>query len=434
MVTRSNKLNKGHLCLKWHSATKAQSAQELVKRIDPGYGWKIEVVRDATANSPPSSPTPEKIEEADLLNTLDWLVAPYKDDNHFKQDWFMGIYMQLMTNHCPEWVDNVPTCATNFASMEFPIFARDTEDMEASAAGPDIQLAQSWESPSTINSKATWDSQSQEHPRFAKIHPNKGLEKILFQQSDAKTTQESSTWADAKMQKSSNTSLSWNSPPFDTDAPSSPATTTTDQLWSAKGAVVTAEKKKRSTTKPHSLDHRVSLTTNFKRKLTSGSEQTNTNDSKTDKTKSTSISSNAIQDTKDRNDNNIKNYITAYVKKQRFRQMKFPITPEQAFVLLFLYNDYKLWLNTINGTRIRKKFTDSKSGIKEGWSEEGQDLYGYIELLKTYQQQTGYDIQRRQREEDKTNENKRKQKHDMMDTLDKDDEDYKYYLAIRDKF
>eukprot|EP00536_Pseudo-nitzschia_multiseries_P019465 jgi/Psemu1/60830/gm1.60830_g len=101
--------------------------------------------------------------------------------------------MQLMTNHCPEWVDDEPTCATNFASMEFPIFARGTEDMEASAAGPDIQLAQSWESPSTINSKATWDSQSHKHPRLAKNHPPKGLvEKILFQQPDAKMAQESS--------------------------------------------------------------------------------------------------------------------------------------------------------------------------------------------------------------------------------------------------
>eukprot|EP00536_Pseudo-nitzschia_multiseries_P008279 jgi/Psemu1/20123/gm1.20123_g len=73
----------------------------------------IEVVRDPTAKPPALPPTPEKIEEADLLNTLDWLVDPlspkYKDDNHFKQDWFMGIYMQLMTNHCPEWVDNKPT-------------------------------------------------------------------------------------------------------------------------------------------------------------------------------------------------------------------------------------------------------------------------------------------------------------------------------------
>eukprot|EP00536_Pseudo-nitzschia_multiseries_P017859 jgi/Psemu1/52924/gm1.52924_g len=91
-----------------------------------------------------------------------------KDDNHFKQDWFMGIYMQLMTYHCPQWVDDEPTCAMHFASMELPIFARDTEDMEASAAGPDIKLAQSWESPCTINSKATWDSQSNEHPQLHK--------------------------------------------------------------------------------------------------------------------------------------------------------------------------------------------------------------------------------------------------------------------------
>eukprot|EP00536_Pseudo-nitzschia_multiseries_P011887 jgi/Psemu1/30408/gm1.30408_g len=207
MVKRSNKLNKGHVCLKWHSATKAQSAQELVKRINPGY------------------PTPEKLGEADLLNTLDWLVAPYQDDKHFKQDWFMGIYMQLMMNHCPEWVDGEPT-----------------KDMEASAAGPDIQLAQSWDNPSTINSKATWDSQSHEHPQFAKSQeesprPPKDLEKIFFQQSDGKMMQELSTWADAKTQESSN-NTSWNSPSFEangTSPPSSPATATIDQLRSVEG-------------------------------------------------------------------------------------------------------------------------------------------------------------------------------------------------------
>eukprot|EP00536_Pseudo-nitzschia_multiseries_P001843 jgi/Psemu1/4250/gm1.4250_g len=150
MVKRSNKLNKTHICLKWHLTTKAQSVQELVKQIDPGYDWKIEAARDPTANPPPSPPTPEIIEEADLLNILDWLAYNIskereckaqhklppncKDNNHFKQDW-------------------------------------DTEDMEASAAGPDIQLAQSWKNPSTISSKATWDSQSHEHPRFAKSPP-----------------------------------------------------------------------------------------------------------------------------------------------------------------------------------------------------------------------------------------------------------------------
>eukprot|EP00536_Pseudo-nitzschia_multiseries_P010511 jgi/Psemu1/26174/gm1.26174_g len=163
-----------------------------------------------------------KEEESTAQHTL---PPKYKDDNHFEQNWFMGIYMQLMTDHCPEWVDDVPTCATNFASMEFPMFARDTEDMEASAAGPDIQLAQSWESPSTINSKTTWDSQSHEHPH-------------------AKTTQESSTWADGKRQEESSNNTSWNSPPFDATA-CSPATATTDQLRSVEGVVVTAEKRKK---------------------------------------------------------------------------------------------------------------------------------------------------------------------------------------------
>eukprot|EP00536_Pseudo-nitzschia_multiseries_P001992 jgi/Psemu1/4655/gm1.4655_g len=161
MVKRSNKLNKGYICLKWHLATKAQRAQEVVKQIDPGYGWKIKAVRDPTANQPPSPPAPEKIEGADLLNTLDWPTASdattqsanfdcgFTGLQHVKrggihsmsQGSSQGIYMQLMTNHCPEWVDDIPTCAINFALMEFPIFARDTKDMEASPAGPDIQLA-----------------------------------------------------------------------------------------------------------------------------------------------------------------------------------------------------------------------------------------------------------------------------------------------------
>eukprot|EP00536_Pseudo-nitzschia_multiseries_P004811 jgi/Psemu1/10931/gm1.10931_g len=121
MVKRSNKLNKSHICLKWHLATK-----------------------DAT--------TPSANFDCGFTRLTTCLLSPkYKDDNHFKQDWFMGIYMQLMTNYCPEWADGEPTCVMNFASMEFPIFARDTEDMETSAASLDIQLAQSWKSPSTIN-------------------------------------------------------------------------------------------------------------------------------------------------------------------------------------------------------------------------------------------------------------------------------------------
>eukprot|EP00536_Pseudo-nitzschia_multiseries_P007182 jgi/Psemu1/17308/gm1.17308_g len=94
LVEKHNtRLKKGHL---WPN-----------KRIDPGYGWKIQVVRDATAFPPPMPTTPEKFDEADLLNILDWMVPPvhhsynlskageytaqhklpskYQNDNHFKQ-------------------------------------------------------------------------------------------------------------------------------------------------------------------------------------------------------------------------------------------------------------------------------------------------------------------------------------------------------------
>eukprot|EP00536_Pseudo-nitzschia_multiseries_P014907 jgi/Psemu1/40519/gm1.40519_g len=222
MVTRSNTLNKGHLCLKWHSATKVQRAQHRVKSINPGYGWKIEVVRDPTAKPPALSPTPEKIGEADLLNTLDWLVAP------------------LMTNHCLQWVDDEPTCAMNFASMEFPIFARDTEDMEASAAGPDIQLAQSWESPSTINSKAT-NIPGLEEDLISTIRCKDGHARFIHL---------SRCKDDARIIQLYVFILEY-----------SPVAATTDQLRFEEGAVVTAEKKrkKRNMTKPHSLGQRGAL-------------------------------------------------------------------------------------------------------------------------------------------------------------------------------
>eukprot|EP00536_Pseudo-nitzschia_multiseries_P013775 jgi/Psemu1/36367/gm1.36367_g len=112
----------------------------------------------------------------------------------------------------------------------------------------------------------------------------------------------------------------------------------------------------------------------------------------------------------------------------------------EAFALLFLYNDYKSWLNTIKGTRKRKKLTDSKSRIKEGWSEEGQELHAYVKserekqrkeqqtkdleielLLKIYEQQNGYQTQQHKEDKDNRKKKRHKQKYDMMETLDKDD-------------
>eukprot|EP00536_Pseudo-nitzschia_multiseries_P016079 jgi/Psemu1/44841/gm1.44841_g len=184
---------------------KQKSAHKTSKRLFDRIAKESQKDQSWRASPPPMPTTPEKIEEAYLLKKLDWMVPsihhclgcydrkckfcpwvhqaynlskarentaqhklPSKDqnDNNFKQDWFMGIDNQLMIWHCLEWAEEEPTCARSFASMEYPLFARDIKDMEASTADPDIQLAQSWESP-TIDSKATWDSQSHKHPRFA---------------------------------------------------------------------------------------------------------------------------------------------------------------------------------------------------------------------------------------------------------------------------
>eukprot|EP00536_Pseudo-nitzschia_multiseries_P012281 jgi/Psemu1/31572/gm1.31572_g len=121
----------------------------------------------------------------------------------------------------------------------------------------------------------------------------------------------------------------------------------------------------------------------------------------------------------------------------------------EALALLFLYNDYDLWINTTKGTRKRKKFIGSKPGNKEGWSTQGQILYRYIlneiekqreeqqskdleiELPKTYQQQNGKHTA--QDDKDKVNKKEQRIKEikqcDIIETLGKDDKDYKYYIT-----
>eukprot|EP00536_Pseudo-nitzschia_multiseries_P009306 jgi/Psemu1/22854/gm1.22854_g len=205
----------------------------------------------------------KKIEEADLLNTHDWLntkckfqpwihraynnmskegeftvqhkLPPkYKDDNHFKQDWFMmGIYTQLMTNHRPEWVDDKPTWCHElcFHGAFISSFLLNHGKAQVPSAAKPLGIA-----------KATNICALQ------KSVPLRAWRRSYFNKFDAKTTQqESSTWAEEKTQEESsdNTTLSWNSPPFNADSPSSPTTAATDQLCSVEEAVVTAEKEKR---------------------------------------------------------------------------------------------------------------------------------------------------------------------------------------------
>eukprot|EP00536_Pseudo-nitzschia_multiseries_P009772 jgi/Psemu1/24223/gm1.24223_g len=52
------------------------------------------------------------------------------------------------------------------------------------------------------------------------------------------------------------------------------------------------------------------------------------------------------------------------------------IPSDEAFALKSLHSDYNLWINTTQGQRKRKTFTDSESGNgEEGWSAQGQILY-----------------------------------------------------------
>eukprot|EP00536_Pseudo-nitzschia_multiseries_P007793 jgi/Psemu1/18761/gm1.18761_g len=253
----------------------------------------------------------------------------------------------------------------------------------------------------------------------------------------------------------------------------------------------------------------VTHTTNSPTSSVSGSEQTSTNDSQTDTTIN-SINSNTLLTTKqnktkqnnnNNNNNNMERNITWYMKETTFRKMKLPPSKQvftmndqnwsgifcqtitmcrhnaqtlarknykdfkrksfqttisnifnpsnEAFALLFLYNNCNLWLNTKKGTRKRKKFTDSKSCKRVGWSTQGRIVYKYvlseiekqwekhqlkdleIELLKTYQQQNGKHTTRDDKDKKSQKEQRWKEMKQcgMIETLvDKDGKDYKYYI------
>eukprot|EP00536_Pseudo-nitzschia_multiseries_P008390 jgi/Psemu1/20308/gm1.20308_g len=98
----------------------------------------------------------------------------------------------------------------------------------------------------------------------------------------------------------------------------------------------------------------------------------------------------------------------------------------EAFALLFLYNDYDSWLNTTKGMRLRKKFTDGKSGNKEGWSNQGQDLYEYLvsELEERREEQQSKELETELLKI-------RKRKRSLLEILDEDHEDYKLYLKYK---
>eukprot|EP00536_Pseudo-nitzschia_multiseries_P012555 jgi/Psemu1/32421/gm1.32421_g len=130
----------------------------------------------------------------------------------------------------------------------------------------------------------------------------------------------------------------------------------------------------------------------------------------------------------------IKRIIGALSPKEiDFKRKSFQITlsniftpSDDTFALLFLYNDYDLWLNTTKGMRYILNEVEKRR--KE---QQSKDLE--IELLKMYQQQNGKHTT--QDDEDNTSEKEQRQKDqcDMIETLSKDDEDYKFHIEYMER-
>ena len=66
--------------MKWHSANKARKALQTIKDlgIDPGHGYKIEVVRDNDVDPPSMPATPKKLSPLKDLNSILMKGAHYQ--------------------------------------------------------------------------------------------------------------------------------------------------------------------------------------------------------------------------------------------------------------------------------------------------------------------------------------------------------------------
>ena len=106
MKTATAGIAKGGRPMKWHSASKARKAVQAVKDIDPGIGWKIQVVRDKTAKPPPIPPTPPPIGDddgADDESTGCSFTLPVQYESQAtvlsKENWFTCLGCEKTT--CP---------------------------------------------------------------------------------------------------------------------------------------------------------------------------------------------------------------------------------------------------------------------------------------------------------------------------------------------
>ena len=87
---------------------------------------------------------------------------------------------------------------------------------------------------------------------------------------------------------------------------------------------------------------------------------------------------------------------TEFKRRRHKEKLKSIFTAtDEAFALLFLYNDYESWNNSGSGKKTRKRFTDSRIGNKEGWSYEGRMLFGKLveEVKKRREEEASAEIE-----------------------------------------
>ena len=124
-------------------------------------------------------------------------------------------------------------------------------------------------------------------------------------------------------------------------------------------------------------------------------------------------------------------------KVYRNKLSEFCSVSDEAFALVLLFNEYSSWTtptDRVNKQRKRKRFTDSASGRKEGWSIEGRTLFCNIcvEIRKRREEAVSKDVENelrqafveeggRNSEENEERENRRAQRRKRESEFNMDD-------------
>lgn len=139
-------------------------------------------------------------------------------------------------------------------------------------------------------------------------------------------------------------------------------------------------------------------------------------------------------------------------KRRKTQISKIFSATDEAFALLFLLNEHHCWVrDTVGGsTRTRKKFTDSKVGSQQGWSDDGLFVYEYLvkeitkrrksiesqkmerSLIQKYNIESGLDPDGQHDKENRQQELNAgaRRKWDPHESIDKDSDVWKVMIGI----